>query len=135
MVWLSYYMKTLKAALALGVSLLLTGNLAQAQESAACANLEREGIARFKQLEKLANDLRGHEQLLRERRVALQSQRSQLEANRKPDPAAATQLNEAVKVFNQQADQLNTDKAKFEQDTAAYEQWMASSLQPACAPK
>lgn len=88
-------------------------------------------MTRFNKLEAHANELRGSEKLLAERRLALENQKKLL-SDRKADTAAAAQFNESVNTFNQQADRLNTDKTQFETDSAAFKQWMDTILQPAC---
>lgn len=134
-------MKSLKLSLIFVCSALLLGNPARAQQtdtppageagSRACLQLEQEGMARFKKLEARAEELRGSEKLLADRRLALQNQNRTLN-ERNTGTAAADKYNESVKAFNQQADRLNTDKAQFETDSAAFKEWMESTLQPAC---
>ncbi|MCR2747838.1 hypothetical protein [Limnobacter parvus] len=134
-------MNSLNFFLAISLSSLLFGNLAQAQapnpapvqnsESRTCLQLEQEGQTRFKKLETRAEELRGSEKLLADRRLALQNEKRKL-SDGKTDAAAKAKHNEAVNTFNQQADRLNTDKAQFETDSAAFTTWMTSTLQPAC---
>lgn len=105
----------------------------QANESdlRACLQLEQQGLKRFNALEQRASDLRGSEKLLSERRVALQNQKAKLDAG-KPDQKAVANFNEAVNTFNLQADQLNADKAEFENESSTYDNWVNNNLKPAC---
>ena len=99
----------------------------------ACLLAEQEGMARFSQLEKRANELKGTEQLLTQRRADLQERQRKLDQG-VPDPAEVEALNNMVRVFNEQTDQLNTDKTGFETDVRNNENWMNTTLKPACAP-
>lgn len=97
----------------------------------ACLQLEQQGLKRFNTLEQRASDLRGSEKLLTERRIALQNQKAKLDAG-KPDQKAVANFNEAVNTFNLQADQLNADKAKFDEDSSTYDNWVNNNLKPVC---
>jgi hypothetical protein len=99
----------------------------------ACLLAEQEGMARFSQLEQRANELKGTEQLLTQRRADLQKRQRKLDQG-VPDPADVEALNNMVRVFNEQTDQLNTDKTGFETDVRSNETWMTNTLKPACAP-
>lgn len=105
----------------------------QANESdlRACLQLEQQGFKRFNALEQRASDLRGSEKLLSERRIALQNQKAKLDAG-KPDQKAVSNFNEAVNTFNLQADQLNADKAEFENESSTYDNWVNDNLKPVC---
>lgn len=109
----------------------LTPPLVDESELRSCLLLEQEGLKRFNTLEQRANDLRGSEKLLSERRIALQNQKTKLDAG-KPDNNAVGNFNEAVNTFNQQADRLNADKAVFENDSRSYDDWIKNTLKPAC---
>lgn len=138
-------MNSLKNFFLLTLSTLLFSHLASAQspnsasspapvqnsDLRACTQLEQEGMTRFKKLEARAEELRGSEKLLADRRLALQNQQRKLSES-KANPDTTAQFNESVNTFNQQADRLNTDKAQFEIDSAAFKKWMALTLQAAC---
>ena len=97
-----------------------------------CLLTEREGLSRFKNLEKRADELRGTEKLLLERRAILVNDKRAMDSN-KADPEQAAKYNEAVSVFNAQSDRLNADKEKFEADSQAYQNWMNTTLKPSCS--
>lgn len=106
--------------------------LVEENELRSCLLLEQEGLKRFNTLEKRATDLRGSEQLLNERRIALQSQKTKLDAGQ-PDSNAVRNFNETVNTFNQQADQLNADKTEFEKESTTYDNWVNNTLKPVCS--
>lgn len=101
-------------------------------ELRACLQAEKEGLARFNKLELRAAELKGTEQLLTQRRVELQQRQANLD-KRVPDSAEVEALNNMVRVFNDQTDQLNADKTSFEQDVQNNENWMNTTMRPACA--
>lgn len=96
-----------------------------------CLATEQEGLSRFKNLEKRADELRGSEKLLRERRAILVKDKRALDSNN-ADPEQVAKYNEAISVFNAQSDRLNADKDQFEADFQTYENWMNTTLKPAC---
>lgn len=98
-----------------------------------CLIAEKEGLARFGKLEQRATELKGTEQLLTERRRALQERQRAMD-NRTANPGEVEELNNMVRVFNEQTDQLNADKTSFESDVRNNENWMTATLKPACAP-
>lgn len=108
-------------------------SVVQEDELRACLIAEREGMARFSQLEKRANQLKGTEQLLTQRRADLQERQRKLDKG-VPDPAEVEALNNMVRVFNEQTDQLNADKTSFETDARNNDNWMNTTLKPTCAP-
>ena len=97
-----------------------TPPLVDESELRTCLQLEQQGLKRFNTLEQRASDLRGGEKLLNERRVALRNQQTNLNTG-KPDKNAVDGFNEDVNTFNLQADQLNADKAVFENDSRSYD--------------
>lgn len=103
----------------------------QETELRTCLQLEQQGLSRFTTLEKRADALRATEQQLSEKRVALQGQKSRLDAG-KPDSASIARFNEAIEQFNQQTDQLNTQVSQFETESSTYQDWVNSTLKPAC---
>jgi hypothetical protein len=108
-----------------------TPPLVDESELRTCLQLEQQGLKRFNTLEQRASDLRGSEKLLNERRVALRNQQTNLNTG-KPDKNAVDGFNEDVNTFNLQADQLNADKAVFENDSRSYDDWINNTLKPAC---
>lgn len=96
-----------------------------------CLATEQEGLSRFKNLEKRADELRGTEKLLLERRAILVKDKRAMDSG-KTDPEKVAKYNEAISVFNAQSDRLNADKDKFEADFQTYENWMNTTLKPAC---
>lgn len=88
-------------------------------------------MSRFNALEQRANSLRATEKQLSEKRVALQGQKSRLDAG-KPDSNAIARFNESIKEFNQQTDQLNAEVSQFERESTTYQDWMNNTLKPAC---
>ncbi|MBU0782543.1 MAG: hypothetical protein KJ798_11010 [Gammaproteobacteria bacterium] len=96
-----------------------------------CLATEQEGLSRFKNLEKRADELRGTEKLLLERRAILVKEKRAMDSNN-TNPEQVAKYNEAISVFNAQSDRLNADKDKFETDFQAYENWMNTTLKPAC---
>lgn len=96
-----------------------------------CLATEQEGLSRFKQLEKRADELRGTEKLLQARRAVLLKDKNALKSNN-ADPAQVAKYNDAIGVFNAQSERLNADKDEFEADFQAYENWMNNTLKPAC---
>ncbi len=105
--------------------------LIEEAELRACLTLEAEGLQRFQALEARANELRGVDQLLKTRREALSKTRESMNT-KKPSAQQVEKFNSDVELFNQQTDQLNADKAAFEADKSTYEQWLGSTLKPAC---
>ena len=103
----------------------------QENELRICLQLEQQGLSRFNALEQRANALRTTEKQLSEKRVALQGQKSRLDAG-KPDSASIARFNESIKDFNQQTDQLNTQVSQFETESSAYQDWVNNTLKPAC---
>lgn len=103
----------------------------QETELRACLEAEQEGAKRFTALEQKANELRGSEKVLSDRRAALQAEKTAMDT-RKPNADTVTRFNESVKVFNDQTDQLNSDKTRFDKETAEYEQWLNTAMRPAC---
>lgn len=101
------------------------------QELRDCLFAEQEGLTKFNTLEQRAAELKGTEAILTERRTALQSRQQGME-KRTPNQSEVDELNKMVSVFNEQSDQLNADKAKFEQDVRQNEEWMNTVLKPAC---
>lgn len=107
----------------------------QEAELRACLVLEQEGIQRFKKLETAATELRGVENALNDQRMALQNQQNRLKDNKADADTRAKSIaafNAAISNFNLQADQLNSDKAKFESDAANNDRWMNNTLKPVC---
>lgn len=105
----------------------------QEEQLRQCLIAEKEGLARFGKLEQRASELKGTEQLLTERRRALQERQRAMDS-RTADPDEVEALNNMVRVFNEQTDQLNADKTSFESDVRNNENWMTTTLTPACAP-
>lgn len=105
----------------------------QEEQLRQCLIAEKEGLARFGKLEQRAAELKGTEQLLTERRKALQERQRSME-KRTPEPGEVEELNNMVRVFNEQTDQLNADKTSFENDVQRNDNWMNASLKPACEP-
>ena len=105
----------------------------QEEQLRQCLIAEKEGLARFGKLEQRALELKGTEQLLTERRRALQERQRAMDS-RTADPDEVEALNNMVRVFNEQTDQLNADKTSFESDVRNNENWMTTTLTPACAP-
>lgn len=105
----------------------------QEEQLRQCLIAEKEGLARFGKLEQRATELKGTEQLLTERRRALQERQRGLD-KRTPEPSEVEELNKLVRVFNEQTDQLNADKTSFENDVRNNENWMTTTLKPACTP-
>lgn len=96
-----------------------------------CLQLEQQGLSRFNTLEQRASALRATEKQLGEKRVALQGQKSRLDAG-KPDSASIARFNESIKEFNQQSDQLNAEVSQFETESSTYQDWVNNTLKPAC---
>jgi len=109
----------------------VTARPVQEAELRNCLQLEQQGLGRFNTLEQRANALRTTEKQLSEKRVALQGQKSRLDAG-KPDSASIARFNESIKDFNQQTDQLNTQVSQFETESSAYQDWVNNTLKPAC---
>ena len=107
--------------------------MVQEDELRACLLAEREGVARFNKLEQQAADLKGTEQLLAQRRITLQERQRNLD-KRKPRQEEVDELNNMIQVFNDQTDQLNLDKERFEQDVQKNEMWMNTTVAPKCDP-
>lgn len=103
------------------------------QQLRQCLIAEKEGLARFSKLEQRATELKGTEQLLTERRKALQERQRNME-KRTPNSDEVEELNNMVRVFNEQTDQLNADKTSFENDVRTNENWMDTTLKSSCAP-
>lgn len=103
----------------------------QEEELRVCLAAEKEGMQRFAQLEERAKELHGTQNLLTERRQALEADLSKMNAD-KTSKEEATEFNSTISVFNQQTDQLNADKTKFEQDQDDYNSWRNNTLKPAC---
>lgn len=104
----------------------------QTEQLRQCLIAEKEGMVRFSKLEQRATELKGTEKLLTERRTSLQDRQRSMD-KRTPDPSEVEELNNMVRVFNEQTDQLNADKTRFENDVRNNENWMNATLKPACA--
>lgn len=109
----------------------VTARPVQEAELRNCLKLEQQGLGRFNALEQRANTLRATEKQLSEKRVALQGQKSRLDAG-KPDSASIARFNESIEQFNQQTDLLNTQVTQFETESSAYQDWVINTLKPAC---